>query len=54
MITMLKTRKYILPKFQNFRGWETSCYFNDSKWGRIALSCSKKTISIIKRNNITK
>ena len=24
--------------------------FNDSKWRRMALSCSKKTISVIKRN----
>ena len=26
--------------------------FNDSKWIRMALSCSKKTISIFKGNNV--
>ena len=27
-------------------------FFNDTKWRRMALSCSKKTISIIKSNNV--
>ena len=32
---------------------DTTYYFNDSKHrGKMALSCSKKIISVIKRNNI--
>ena len=28
--------------------------FNNSKWREMALSCSKKTVSVIKRNKIKK
>ena len=29
-----------------------SYYFNGYKWRRVPLACSKKTTSIIKRNNV--
>ena len=29
-----------------------SCSFNDPKWRRMVLLCNKKTISIIRRNNV--
>ena len=31
--------------------WETDHSFNDSKWRRMSLSYSRKTIHIIKKNN---
>ena len=30
---------------------EETNYFNNSKWGKITLSCSQKAISIIERKN---
>ena len=43
---------YILLMFQTiFKSWKTNYSFNDSKQRKMALSCSKKTICIIKRNN---
>ena len=40
---------YILLMFQNINISVVKKCFNDSKWRRMALSCSKKTINIIKR-----
>ena len=55
MFCMLKKKKNILPIFQNIiQIVKTKLFFNDSKQRRMALSCSKKTISIIKRSNIKK
>ena len=39
---MLKMRKYILPTFRE----KQVIYFNDSKWRRMVLSCSKKALLI--------
>ena len=47
MFCMLKKKKYNLLMFQIVQ--ITS---NDSNCRMMALSCSKKTISIIKRNNV--
>ena len=39
--------------FQNItQTFKKSYSFNNSKWRGIALSCSKKIMSIIKRNNV--
>ena len=47
-----KEKRYILLMIQNMTQIVEKTFhsFNDSKWRRMALSCSKKTISVIKRN----
>ena len=52
MFCILKMRKCILPTFQNITQIVKTIYlFNNSKRRRIALSCRRKIISIIERNN---
>ena len=47
-----KKEKYILLMFQNITQIvKNKLFFNNSKWRKMALSCSKKTIRTIKRNN---
>ena len=48
---MLKKKKSCLCFKTYLKSSKTSYFFNDSKWRRKTLSCSKKTISIINRNN---
>ena len=49
----LKTKNYTLLMFQNkTQSVKNKLFFNDSKRRRIVLSCSKKRICIIKRNNV--
>ena len=53
MFCRLKKKKYVLIMFQNItQTFKKSYSFNNSKWRGIALSCSKKIMSIIKRNNV--
>ena len=51
---MLKKKK-IYPAYvskHNSNHKKTTYSFNDSEWKRMTLFCCKKTISIIKRNNV--
>ena len=48
-----KNKKYILPiSKHNLNHKKASHTFDDSKQRRMALNCSKKTICIIKKNNV--
>ena len=50
---MLKKKKDTLSMFQSrIQIMITSYSYNDSKWRRMPLSCLKKPISIIKKNNV--
>ena len=52
MCYMKKKWDFVLPTFQNtIEIVKINYFFNDFKQRRLALSCSKKTIYIIKRNN---
>ena len=57
LLLYAKTRKYILLMFQSKTQAlkkKTSYSSNDSKQQRVALSCCKKSTSVIKRNNFKK
>ena len=47
-----KKEKIYPACFKTFKSCKASSSFNETKSKRMALSCSNKTISIIKRNNI--
>ena len=53
MFCMLK-KKNVCPAYvlKHNSSCEKKYSFNESKWRRIALFCSKRTISVIKRNNV--
>ena len=49
MFCILKTRKYILPTFQNItQSAKNKFFFNDSKQRRVAFYCCKK-LSVLLR-----
>ena len=50
MFCMLKNKHTAFISKQ-LKSWKISCTFNDSKWKKMALSCSKKAIGVIEMNN---
>ena len=60
MFCILKKKKIYPSYVSNHKSWKASYFFNDLKQNKKknnkkkALSCSKKTLSIIKRNYIKK
>ena len=52
-VLYVKRNEYIYLYFKTqLKSWKPNHSFNDSKWRKIALSCSKKNICIIKRINV--
>ena len=53
MSFMLKKKKYPAYVLKHNSNCEKTSYsFNNSKWRKIVLFCSQKTISITKKNNV--